>query len=462
MNISRAAVLGSGVMGGAIAAHLANCGIPSIMLDIVPSDLSEEDKNDAEKRNSICAASKAALHTTKPPPLTESSNADMIEVGNFDDDMEKISACDWIIEVVTERLNIKQIVLGNVAKHRKPGSIVSSNTSGIPIRSMIAGMDDDMKQHFLGTHFFNPPRYLKLLELIPAPDTLPEVMTFMSNFMTTVLGKGVVSAKDTPNFIANRILTFNSQFIMYEMLKDGLCIEEVDALTGPLIGHSSSATLRTSDLVGIDTLLNVVSNVADNCPNDECIDLMTPPAFLVKMSERGYLGNKSGSGFFKATKERDENGRRIILGLDLDSLEYRDPVKPKFACTDAAVQAETLEEKIGIMHTGDDKGSQFAWKVFSNSAVYAANRIPEMADDIVSIDNACRWGFAWEIGIFETWDVLGFDYVCDRMQKDGLELPPIVLAMKEAGAKGFYTQEKGERVFFDLDNKSYQPVGRQT
>lgn len=456
--ISKVAVLGSGVMGGAIAAHLANCGIPSIMLDIVPFDLPEADKNNKAKRNSIAAASKAALLKTKPAPLYKTSNAHLIQIGNFDDDMEKIADCDWVVEVVTERLAIKKIVFENVKKHRKPGTILSSNTSGIAIHSMIDDFDDDMKKNFLGTHFFNPPRYLKLMEIIPAPDTDPEVIKFMATFMENVLGKGVVYAKDTPNFIANRIMTFGSQYIAYEMMKDGLTVEEVDALTGPVVGHASSATFRTADLVGLDTMINVVGNVANNCPDDECIDMMKLPPFLEKMVEKGYLGNKTGSGFYKATNERDEKGKRVIWGLDLETLEYREPVKPRFDSLGAAKKAEKLEDKINILMKSEDKGAVFSWKVFANSAIYAGNRIPEIADDIVNIDNACRWGFAWEVGIFETWDILGFDYVCDRMESEGLTLPPIAKAMKEAGVSKFYDFQNGVDVYFDMDAKGYKPV----
>ena len=455
-DISRVAVLGSGVMGGGIAAHLANCGIPSIMLDIVPPDLSDADKSVPAKRNAFAAKSKAALFKTKPAPLYRTDFADRIEIGNMEDDMEKIADCDWIVEVVTERLDIKKIVFENVKKHRKPGSIVSSNTSGIPIKSMVDVMDDDMKKNFLGTHFFNPPRYLKLVEIIPAPDTDPEVLAFMAQFMEDKLGKGVVYAKDTPNFIANRILTFGSTYILHEMGKDGFSVEEVDALTGPAVGHASSATFRTADLVGLDTMIHVLSNVTDNCPDDERIDIIQTPEVLKKLVEKGMLGSKTGAGFFKATKERDEKGKRIILGLDFDTLEYRDPVKPRFDCTGAARKAETLEEKIKIMHTGEDKGSQFAWKVFAHGAIYAANRIPEIADDIVNIDNACRWGFAWEVGIFETWDMLGFEYVCNRMEQDGLELPPIARTMKEAGVDAFYKFENGKELYFDVASKGYK------
>jgi 3-hydroxyacyl-CoA dehydrogenase len=456
--INRVAVLGSGVMGGAIAAHLANCGIPSVMLDIVPPNLSDADKGNKKKRNAIAEGAKANLLKAKPSPIYRKGLLDLIEIGNFEDDMPRIAECDLIIEVVKEDLAIKKKVYEQVVKHRRKGSIVASNTSGIPIKSMIEPMDEDMRKHFLGTHFFNPPRYMRLLEIIPAPDTLPEVISFTASFMEDVLGKGVVYAKDTPNFVANRILTFGSQYIMTEMVKDGLSVEEVDALTGSNVGHASSATFRTFDLVGLDTYVNVVGNVYNNCPNDERRDLMVPPPFLTKMVEKGLLGAKSGSGFYKKTKEKDEKGKPIIQGLDLTTVEYRAPIKPRFECTGAVRNAEAIEDKIKIMHTGTDKGSVFTWKVFANTAIYAANRIPEIADDIVNIDNAVKWGFAWELGIFETWDVLGFQYVCDRMKADGLKLPAIAEAMIAAGASSFYKKENGKTQYFDLKSKSYKTV----
>jgi 3-hydroxyacyl-CoA dehydrogenase len=457
-DIKRVAVLGSGVMGAAIAGHLANCGIPSIMLDIVPPNLSDDEKKNRKKRNSIADAAKAALLKAKPAPLYKKSYVDMIETGNFEDDMAKIADCDWIIEVVVERLDIKQKVFAQVAEHRTPGTIVSSNTSGIPIKSMAEGMPDEMSEHFLGTHFFNPPRYLKLLELIPGPKTKPEVMDVMAKLSENVLGKGVVFAKDTPNFVANRLLTFAMQFTLYEMTKDGLSVEEVDALTGPAIGHASSATFRTADLVGLDTFQKVVGNVKTGCPDDERVDLMQGPEWVDKMVEKGWIGNKSGSGFFKATKERDEKGKRIILGIDPETVEYRDPIKPRFECTGAVRGVDSLEEKLKIMHLGEDKGSQFVFKLFANLAQYAGNRIPEIADDIVNIDNAVKWGFAWEIGIFETWDALGFEEVCTRMDAIGVELPPIAKALKESGDGSFYKVEDGVRKYFDLETKSYKEV----
>lgn len=456
--IRRVAVLGSGVMGGAIAAHLANCGIPSVMLDIVPPNLDEKDKTNSKKRNAFADGSKANLLKLKPSPIYSKNLIDLIETGNFEDDMHRIAEADWIIEVVKEDLAVKKKVFEQVKKHRKPGTITTTNTSGIPIASMLDVMDDDFKKHFFGTHFFNPPRYLKLLEIIPHPGTDKSIIDFMADFFENVLGKGVVYAKDTPNFIANRILTFGCQFTMHEMLKDGLSIEEVDALTGPAVGHASSATFRTFDLVGLDTYVNVLGNVANNCPKDERLDLMVAPDFLTKMVEKGLLGAKSGSGFYKATKERDEKGKKIILGLDLNTLEYRAPIKPRFECTGAVRNAETIEEKVKIMLTGTDKGSQFSWKLFAHTAIYAANRIPEIADDIVNIDNAVKWGFAWEVGIFESWDMLGVKYVCERVEKDGLKLPPIAKALLESGHDSFYWVKDGIPMFFDLASKSYKPI----
>ena len=456
--ISRVAVLGSGVMGGAIAAHLANCGIPSLMLDIVPPDLKGTDAKNLEKRNAFTAKSKANLLKAKPSPTYRTSYLDRIEIGNFDDDMARIAECDWIIEVVSERLDIKLKVLESVKKHRKPGTIVSTNTSGIPLKSMAPAMDEEMTRHFLGTHFFNPPRYLKLVEIIPGAKTDPAIVSFMAAFLENELGKGVVYAKDTPNFIANRILTFGSQYILSEMQKDGLRVEEVDALTGPVVGHASSATFRTADLVGLDTLINVVGNVRDNCPNDEQIALMQISPVLEKMAAKKMLGDKTGGGFYKATDKRDEKGSRIILGLDFKTLEYRDPIRADFPSFKAARKAETLEEKLKIMYSGEDKGAEFSRKLFANTALYAANRIPEIADDIVNIDNAVKWGFAWEIGIFEQWDLLGFEGVTAGMEKHSAKLPPIVQAMKEKGAKSFYKDEGGKRMFFDLASKSYKPV----
>ncbi|MGI6459318.1 MAG: 3-hydroxyacyl-CoA dehydrogenase/enoyl-CoA hydratase family protein [Candidatus Hydrogenedentales bacterium] len=367
-DIKRAAVLGSGVMGGAIAAHLANCGIPSLMLDIVPPGLSADDRRDPAKRNAFAAASKAALLKAKPAPLYLPENADLIEIGNFEDDFPRIAEADWVIEVVKEDLAVKKKVLGEAAKHRRPGSIISTNTSGILIQSMVDGLDDDMRRHFLGAHFFNPPRYLPLLELIPGPDTLPELVASLQQFAENVLGKGIVVAKDTPNFVANRILTYACQYIMREFPKDGLSVDDVDSLTGPIIGHASSATFRTCDLVGLDTYVHVIGNVYRGCPGDEQRELFQPEPWLQKLVDENRLGEKTGAGFYKKTDERDEKGKRVILSLNVNTLEYEPPRKTRFDCIGAARATDDLEEKVRIMHTGEDAGSKFVWKLFANTA----------------------------------------------------------------------------------------------
>ena len=456
--IKRVAVLGSGVMGGAIAAHLANCGIPSLMLDIVPPGLSDKEKADPAKRNGFAAASKAALLKTKPAPLYLKSGLALIEIGNFEDDFARIADCDWIIEVVKEDIEIKRKVFADVAKHRTPGSVVSTNTSGLPLQLMVEAMDDDMRAHFLGTHFFNPPRYLKLLEIITGPDTFPDLLESMGAFCENVLGKGVVYAKDTPNFVANRIGTFSTQYIMRTFRNHGLSVEDVDALTGPDIGHAKSATFRTADLVGLDTYVHVIGNVYDGCPNDECRDAFQPTNWAKKMIEQKLLGAKTGAGFYKKTDERDKRGRSIILSLDLDTFEYTLQDKTRFDCIAAARKETTLEDRVRLMHMSEDAGSKFLWDVFAHTAIYAANRIPEIADDIVNIDNAVKWGFAWDIGLFETWDAIGVEAVCDRMRADGLELPPIAAALLEGGNESFYKLEHGKRWYFDLDSKEYKEV----
>ena len=454
--IKRVAVLGSGVMGAAIAAHLANCGIPSLMLDIVPPNLPEGAGKD--KRNAFADGAKAALLKSKPSPVYSKTVLDLIEIGNFEDDMPRIAECDWIIEAVKDDLSIKKGLFKRVAQHRRAGSIISSNTSGIPIRSMAESMSDEMSQHFLGTHFFNPPRYLKLLEIIRGPQTLPEVVEVMARFAENVLGKGVVYAKDSPGFIGNRIMTFAMQWTLHSMAEAGMAIEEIDALTGPAIGHASSATFRTADLVGLDVSASVVKTVREGAPDDERIDLLQGPAWVEKMLEKGLLGEKKGQGFYRKSDRRDEKGKTIIQVIDPATLEYRDPIKVRFDSTGAVRNLETLEDKLRVMYGSEDRGSQYLQRQFAHVAHYTANRLGEVADDIVNIDNASKWGFAWEAGIFETWDILGFDIVAAKMEAEGLQLPPIAQAMRETGATSFYKEENGRRLFFDLATKSYLPV----
>ena len=446
--INRVAVLGSGTMGNGIAAHLANCGISSLVLKVTPAKSGDT----PDKR-------KAALRKTKPSLIYQDSALDLIEFGNLDEDAHRLAECDWICETVTEDLEIKKQLFAKLAPHRKKGSIISTNTSGISVGSIIEHMDDDMRKHFLGTHFFNPPRYLKLMELVRGPDTGAGTMETMVNFCENVLGKGVVHAKDTPNFIANRTLVFMIQYILKELETTDLSFEEIDALSGPVIGNSPSATFRTVDLVGVDVVAKVVANVYDRCPELADRDMFVMPGWVETMIERGWLGGKSGSGFYKKIQEKDARGKSIVLSLDRKTLEYTPRVKPSFPCLEAAKKLDSLKEKVREMYKGKDEGSQFLWRVFAHSVAHAGAQIPEMADDILSIDNAVKWGFAWDMGLFEKWDVLGFDYVCERMKSDGIALPPIAEAIIETGGKGFYNRDLyGRRCYFDLATKRYKRI----
>ncbi len=456
--IRRVAVLGSGVMGSAIAAHLANCGFRCLMLDMVAENLPEEKRNDPAERSRIANTARQALLKARPAPLYTADALRLIETGNFEDDLPRIAECDWIIEAVREDPEIKRGLLAEVARHRRPGTVVSTNTSGVSLAALAEVMDEDMAQHFLGTHFFNPPRYLKLLEIIPGPATRPEVIAAMAELGETALGKGVVFAKDTPNFIANRILTFHFQYIMHAMKEDGLNVAEVDLVTGPLMGHASSATFRTADLVGLDTYRHVVANVRDGCPNDERREILDEPAWLGAMIDQGLLGAKTGAGFYTRTRDRDAEGRPVILAIDVDTLEYGPQETRTFASVESARQARGLRDKLRALLSGDDAASRFAWKVFAHTAVYAGHRLGECTDDIVSLDNAAKWGFGWELGLFETWDALGAVETARRMQADGLALPPVAQALLEAGHDAFYRVEKGQLHCFDLATRQYQPV----
>ncbi len=453
--IKRVAVIGSGIMGTGIAAHLANCGIPSLVLKVTPIDPSER----GHGKGGFGAAKKAALLKTKPSPIYDRSVVDQIDFGSIEEDAREIESCDWICETVKEDLSAKNKVFQAVAKHRSPGSIVSTNTSGIALSEMAKGMDTEMREHFLGTHFFNPPRYLRLVELVPGPNTRTDVLATMVDFGENVMGKRVIHAKDTPNFVANRAMAFLFQYMIHEMTRLGFRIEEIDALTGTLIGHAASATFRTADLVGLDTVTHAVSNVYSNCPNDEQRRLFVPPEWLRKMLEKGRYGEKSGCGFYKKTSEKDANDRSIVLALDPETLEYRTQIHPQFECIEAAKRVESVEDQVRIMHMGTDRGSKFVWDAFAHLAAYVGNRIPEITGDIVNIDSAVKWGFGWELGVFETWDTLGFKYVCDRMVSDGLELPQIARNMLDRGALSFYSKTpQGRRSYFDLAAGAYAAV----
>ncbi|MEL3972479.1 3-hydroxyacyl-CoA dehydrogenase NAD-binding domain-containing protein [Rossellomorea oryzaecorticis] len=454
--IQKAAVLGSGVMGSGIAAHLANIGIPTMLLDIVPRELTDEDKakglTEESKafRNRLSENALKKLLKQKPAPLTSKQNLSLITAGNFEDDMEKISECDWIIEVVVENLDIKKKVFEQVEKHRKQGSLVSSNTSGISIEAMAEGRSEDFQKNFLGTHFFNPPRYLKLLEVIPTKKTDPEVVNFMKTFGEDALGKGVVFAKDTPNFIANRIGTYGLLVTVQEMLKGGYSVGEVDSITGPAIGRPKSATFRTLDVVGLDTFAHVAKNVYDQVDGEEK-KVFEVPAFMRKMLDNGWLGSKSGQGFFlKQGKE--------ILELNPETLEYEPRKKLKTASIEMSKNEKGLPNKIKSLVYAKDKAGSLLWNIISPVLTYSAQLHGEIADDIVAIDRAMKWGFGWELGPFETWDAIGVEKSVTRMKEEGVTVPQWVEEMLEAGHTHFYKEEDGELYFYH--NGEYKLVER--
>ena len=450
--IKRAAVLGSGVMGSGIAAHLANIGIPTLMLDIVPRELTEAEKvkgltlEDRVVRNRIADSNKQALLKQKPSPITSKKSLDLIEVGNMEDDMEKLSEVDWIIEVVVENLEIKKQVFANVDKYRKEGTIVSSNTSGISVEAMIEGVSEDMKKHFLGTHFFNPPRYLKLLEIIPTKHTDPEIVSFMKEFSENVLGKGVVEAKDTPNFIANRIGTYGLMITVQEMLNSGLSVSEVDSITGTLIGRPKSATFRTLDVVGLDTFINVVKNAYDQVEGEEK-KVFEVPQFMQDMNEKGWLGAKAKQGFYK--KERGEKGS-VILELNPETLEYEERKKLTTPAVAMAKQQKGAARRLkALVNQPGDKASDFLWNVMKRTLVYAADLLGEIADDITQIDNAMKWGFGWQQGPFESWDAIGVAESVKRMEKEGVIIPEWVKKFVEDGNETFYKEENNNLYYYD-------------
>ncbi|MGM8215302.1 3-hydroxyacyl-CoA dehydrogenase NAD-binding domain-containing protein [Bacillaceae bacterium W0354] len=456
--IKRAAVLGTGVMGSGIAAHLANVGIPTIMLDIVPNELTDVEKKkgltleDASVRNRIALSSKEKLKKQKPSPITTKKSLDLIEVGNFEDDMEKLADVDWIIEVVVERLDIKKKVFDQVEKYRKEGTIVSSNTSGISIEAMVEGRSEDFKKHFLGTHFFNPPRYLKLLEVIPNEKTDPEVLKFMKQFGEDVLGKGVVEAKDTPNFIANRIGTYGLLVTVQEMLKGGYTVGEVDSVTGPMIGRPKSATFRTLDVVGLDTFIHVANNVYNQVEGEEK-KVFEVPEFMKQMNEKGWLGAKSGQGFY--LKKKGKNGSEI-LELNPETFEYEERKKLKTAASGMAKQEKGAKRKVrALVNAKGDRASDLVWNITKPTLIYSAELLGEIADDITAIDEAMKWGFGWELGPFEMWDAIGLKSSVERMKEEGATVPSWVEAMLEKGFESFYKTENGKVYYYEPSKNDY-------
>jgi 3-hydroxyacyl-CoA dehydrogenase len=454
MKIRKAAVLGAGTMGAGIAAHLANAGIPTLLLDIPPKE------QDATDRNAVVKSFFEAAKKLKPAPFMLADNARLITLGNFADDMAKIADCDLVIEAVVENLDIKHKVFADVDKYRKPGAVIATNTSGIPIDSIAQPFSDDFKQHFIGIHFFNPPRYMKLVEVIPGTKTSGEIACKISGFLDQRLGKGVVPAKDRPNFIANRIGTFGMMATVHEMLAMGFTPTEVDQMTGKAIGHAKSATFRTCDLVGLDVLVHVNRNLYPAVPDDEDREVFKLPQVIETMLEKNLLGDKTGGGFYK--KSKDAEGNRQILELDLNTFEYKPQQKGKFPSLDAAKQIDDLPKRIKTLVWGDDRVGEFLWKTMSRTCRYAANRIPEIADTIVEIDNAIKWGFGWEIGVFETWDAVGLVDSVERMRKEGQPIPANIEKMLAAGATSFYKSEGGEHYFYDLVGGEYKPVPQRS
>jgi len=452
--IKKVAVLGSGVMGSRIACHFAGIGLQVLLLDIVPAEAKES--SDKAQRNKIVNSSLEAAVKSNPSPVYTKDVVKRITTGNFDDNLQDIAACDWVIEVVVERLDVKQALYEKVEQFRKHGTLITTITSGIPIHLLAQGRSEDFKKHFCGTHFFNPPRYLRLLEIIPSPETDPSVIDFLMHYGDLYLGKRTVLAKDTPAFIANRIGVFGIMAIFQWVEKMGLTIDEVDALTGPLIGRPKSATFRTADVVGIDTLVKVAKGVADNCPDDEQRATFQIPAWLTKMVENNWLGDKTGQGFFKKTK--GSGGEKEILTLDLQTMEYKPRQKPKFASVDAAKPVDDLKQRLKMLVSAQDKAGEFFRQFHYNLFSYISQRIPEISEEVYRIDDAMKAGFGWEIGAFESWDVLGVERTVKAMKEAGYTVAPWVEAMLAAGNKSFYKVESGKTLVYDPSSQSYKEI----
>jgi 3-hydroxyacyl-CoA dehydrogenase len=452
--IKKIAVLGSGVMGSRIACHFAGVGLQVLLLDMVPNEARESVK--PAERNKLVNDALTAAIKSNPSPVYTKDVVKKITTGNFDDNMKDIAGCDWIIEVVVERLDIKKMIYDKVEAFRKPGTLITSNTSGIPIHMMAEGRSGDFKKNFCGSHFFNPPRYLRLLEIIPTPDTDPSVVDFLMYYGDLHLGKTTVLCKDTPAFIANRIGVYGIMAIFGLVDKFGLTIDEVDALTGPIIGRPKSATFRTADVVGIDTLVKVAKGVHDNCPDDEAKESFVIPGWVNKMVENNWLGDKTGQGFFKKTK--GSGGEKEILTLDLKTAEYGARVKPKFASVEAAKPIDDLYTRLKMLTAAPDKAGEFYRHFHYGLFSYISHRIPEISDELYRVDDAMMAGFGWEIGAFESWDVLGVERMVKSMKEAGYKVAGWVEEMLAAGNKVFYKVEAGKKYSYDPASKSYKPL----
>ncbi len=464
-HINKVAVVGSGIMGSGIACHFANIGVEVLLLDIVPRELTEQESargltlQDKAVRNRIVNDALAKALKSKPSPIYHAGFASRIKTGNLEDDISGVASADWIIEVVVERLDIKKQVFEQLEAHRTPGTLITSNTSGIPIHFMSEGRSADFKQHFCGTHFFNPPRYLKLFEVIPGPETKKEILDFLIAYGEKFLGKTAVLAKDTPAFIGNRIGIFSIMSLFHTIKELGMTIEEVDKLTGPVIGRPKSATFRTVDVVGLDTLVHVANGIGANCPDDERHELFRLPDYIEKMVKESWLGSKSGQGFYK--KVRKDDGSSEIMSLDLDTMEYRGQKKASFATLELTKSVDAVIDRFPILVGGKDKAGEFYRKSFGALFAYVSFRIPEITDALFKIDDAMKAGFGWEHGPFQIWDAIGLDKGLDLIKGSGQSPAPWITEMKEAGVSTFYTVKEGATYYYDIPSRGYKKVPGQ-
>ncbi|WP_420602174.1 3-hydroxyacyl-CoA dehydrogenase/enoyl-CoA hydratase family protein [Flagellimonas sp.] len=464
-HINKVAVIGSGIMGSGIACHFANIGVEVLLLDIVPRELNDKEKakgltlDNKNVRNRLVNDSLAAALKSKPSPIYHKKFANRISTGNLEDDIAKVGEVDWIIEVVVERLDIKKQVFENLEKHRKPGTLITSNTSGIPIKFMSEGRSEDFQKHFCGTHFFNPARYLKLFEIIPGPKTSSEVLDFLNGYGEQYLGKTSVVAKDTPAFIGNRIGIFSIQSLFHAVKDLGMTVEEVDKLTGPVIGRPKSATFRTVDVVGLDTLVHVANGIHENCKDDERLELFQLPDFINTMMENKWLGSKSGQGFYK--KVKDDKGKSEILTLDLDTMDYRAKKSAKFATLELTKTIDKVVDRFSVLTSGKDKAGEFYRKSFGALFAYVSHRIPEISDELYKIDDAMKAGFGWEHGPFQIWDAVGLEKGLEFIKAENLEVASWVNEMKESGTDAFYSVKGGATYYYDIPNKAMEKVPGQ-
>jgi 3-hydroxyacyl-CoA dehydrogenase len=464
-HIKKVAVIGSGIMGSGIACHFANIGVEVLLLDIVPRELNEKEKSkgltlkDKVVRNRIVNDSLGAALKSKPSPIYHSKFASRITTGNLEDDISEVGKVDWIIEVVVERLDIKKAVFENLEKHRSPGTLITSNTSGIPIKFMSEGRSDDFQEHFCGTHFFNPARYLKLFEIIPGPKTKPDVLDFLNSYGEKFLGKTSVVAKDTPAFIGNRIGIFSIQSLFHMVKELGLTVEEVDKLTGPVIGRPKSATFRTVDVVGLDTLVHVANGIYENCKDDERHELFKLPEFIRTMSENKWLGSKTGQGFYKKVKSKD--GKSEILSLDLDTMDYRSKKRANFATLETTKSIDKVIDRFKVLVGGKDKAGDFYRKSFAALFAYVSHRIPEITDELYKIDDAMKAGFGWEHGPFQIWDAIGLENGLKLMAYEGHSPASWIKELTDSGASSFYSVNDGATYFYDIPRKTMAKVPGQ-